>query len=204
MCYMCLTLAISLHFFRLYLSSSVRRVTCMKDLFQLKNFESHGFKLVYLVKNSQICVWTRPLSWTYACVPNSPLDISSWHVQYWIPFSFSKVSSTQSLCISVDGNAILLPFHFKNLEVIFDSSVLYPLSRVLENSVGSTSEYIQKKTTSHHLHSSHHHLSHQYLLPKLLSSFYTCPWFDSFPTHHSHQIPSHSSQWSRQYIPYKR
>ena len=132
---MCLTLDISLRFFRLYLSSTMMRVTCMKDLFQFENFEFHAFKhYLYALKFSNFKDLSPELRLLYVISHLTSLaDMSKTELLYFLQSLFHL----HSLCISAGGASILLASQFKSLGVILDSSVLYPVSSLLANSVGS-------------------------------------------------------------------
>lgn len=166
-----LILDTSLHFFRLHSSLTMMRVTCLNELFQFEKFEFHGFKYyLYALKPSNFKDLYSELRLVHLI---SSLDISGWHVQNWTPCISSKVCSTHSLNISTGDTPSFWPLNSKGLEL---SSILQLIPNI---QCVSKFEwfYIQntsKKITFHRLHSFHHYLSRQHLLPKLLLVFYTC------------------------------
>lgn len=130
---MCLTLDMSLHCF------SPDLVSDEGDLYERSFFSSRiNFMIlntVCMLKNSQICIWARPLFELQLVYLTSPLDFSNSHVQNWTLFPPKCAPPTAYIYQSLQ--TILPASWFKNPGIILDSSIFYPVSSALANSVGS-------------------------------------------------------------------
>lgn len=130
---MCLTLDMSLDCF------SPDLVSDEGDLYERSFFSSRiNFMIlntVCMLKNSQICIWARPLLELQLVYLTAHLT-SLTHMSR-TELLFPPVCSTHSLYISVAADSILPASWFKNPGIILDSSVFYPVSSALANSVGS-------------------------------------------------------------------